>query len=238
MSVAGGPDIIEDGLLMYLDAGNRDSYPGTGTTWTDLSIPRYSGTAANPPVTFDSGYGGSINANCQITISGTASAVKPANNFTYEVWARPASTIGLPTESNTGTGALGGSLPVIGALYQDGSNSGAGISLGTNGVVVMEHAGGYLPGLLVSSTTISSTLFTNITVIYNNKQPSLYINGVFIKTGLTSTRASVYADFRKIGYGDYNTFIGYISTAKVYNKTLSPTEILQNYNALKGRFGL
>ena len=56
-TVVGG--IITDGLVLYVDAGNTDSYPGSGTTWTDISTNSNNGTLTNGP-TFDSGDGGSI----------------------------------------------------------------------------------------------------------------------------------------------------------------------------------
>jgi hypothetical protein len=59
MSVIGGPDIITDGLVLYLDAANTKSYIGSGTTWKDLSRNSNDGTLTNGP-TFDSGNSGSI----------------------------------------------------------------------------------------------------------------------------------------------------------------------------------
>jgi hypothetical protein len=53
------PKIIQDGLVLYLDAANTKSYPTTGTTWTDLSRSGNNGTLINGP-TFNSGNGGSI----------------------------------------------------------------------------------------------------------------------------------------------------------------------------------
>ena len=53
------PKIVTDGLVLCLDAGNPNSYPGSGNTWTDLSRGRNNGTLTNGP-TFDSGNGGSI----------------------------------------------------------------------------------------------------------------------------------------------------------------------------------
>ena len=58
-AAASGPNIVEDGLVLALDAGNTKSYPGSGTTWTDLSGKGNNGTLTNGP-TFDSGNGGAI----------------------------------------------------------------------------------------------------------------------------------------------------------------------------------
>ena len=59
MSINYNPRIVTDGLVLLLDAGNTKSYPGTGTTWTDISRNGNNGTLTNGP-TFDSANGGSL----------------------------------------------------------------------------------------------------------------------------------------------------------------------------------
>lgn len=61
-----------------------------------------------------------------------------------------------------------------------------GISVGTNGVSIYEHAGGYMPPLLVWAGTLSG--WTHLAVVYRNRQPFLYINGALVQTGLQSTK--------------------------------------------------
>jgi len=70
-------------------------------------------------------------------------------------------------------------------------DSGAGVSVGTNGISVIEHAYGYLPSLLVYDTPITD--WTHIVVVYENGQPKLYIKGNLVRTGLQSTRSSTQA---------------------------------------------
>ena len=59
MGLAHSPSIVTDGLVLCLDAANTKSYPGSGTTWTDISGKGYDGTLTNGP-TFSSNYGGNI----------------------------------------------------------------------------------------------------------------------------------------------------------------------------------
>ena len=59
MGLSHSPRIVTDGLVFCVDAGDKMSYPGAGTTWTDLSKNRNNGTLINGP-TFDSANGGSI----------------------------------------------------------------------------------------------------------------------------------------------------------------------------------
>ena len=49
MSISGGPDIVENGLVLHLDAADTNSYPGSGTLWTDLSGNGNNGTLTNGP---------------------------------------------------------------------------------------------------------------------------------------------------------------------------------------------
>ena len=58
MAINAGPDVIEDGLVLCLDAGNNNSYPKSGTTWSDL-VGTNNGALTNGP-TFDAGNGGGI----------------------------------------------------------------------------------------------------------------------------------------------------------------------------------
>ncbi len=241
MSYSNGPKMVTTGLVLCLDAGNRKSYNSGSTTWLDLSLNNGSGSLVNGPV-FNSSNDGNIlfditDDRCNIF---TGSAVMPTNTFTYEIWCRPTSTNLEPaTESTTGTGAgLGTSQRNVIAPANYGTNSGAGISVGTNSVVVIEHGNSLLAPILIYTASIPSTRFSHVVAVYNNKQPTLYFNGSFARTGLLSPRTTVYGDYTRIGYGDYGTFSGGIAAVKVYNRALSASEVLQNYNANKGRFGL
>ena len=242
MSTSYSPKIVTDGLVLALDAANVKSYPRSGTAWTDLSGNNNTGTLTNGP-TFSGENGGSIvfdGTNDSVENSATTASF-PLNNFTYEVWCRPTTTHEIDTESTTGFGGTSGQRYLIFANYDDISpytTPGAGISVGTNGVSVYEHTSGYMPALLVSSTTISSTVATHIIVTYTSKQPRLYLNAALIRTGLTSTKTNVRGDFRSIGGGAYGFFQGAIYSAKVYNRTLSANEVLQNFNATRNRFGV
>jgi hypothetical protein len=235
-----GPRIVTNGLVLCLDAANPKSYPGSGTAWTDLSGNRYDGTLTNGPIFYNIN-GGRIDFDGTNDVCTTSvvpgSASIPTNSFTYEVWCRPAATINLPAEATSGTAALSTQMTVIGPINY-ASNSGAGLSVGTNGICVLEHGSSYLPSLLTATVTISNTLISQIVAVYTNKQTSLYINGTFVKTGLTSLKTTVYADFTQVGNGPYSPFSGSISIAKVYSRALSATEIRQNYNTNKGRFKL
>jgi gliding motility-associated-like protein len=110
------------------------------------------------------------------------------NSFTYEFWARPTATHEIDIESTTGIDGLYGQKFLLWPTWR-GSTSvtqgGFGVSVGTNGVSVYAHGHNYFPPLLVWQGTINS--WSHIAIVVNNKQPSLYINGAFVKTGLTAS---------------------------------------------------
>jgi hypothetical protein len=155
------------------------------------------------------------------------------NNFTLDFWVNPEKTISIPGESTSGiTGASGQSYALYPTLIAehsslpDAQHSGAGVSIGTNGVCVFEHAGGYLPSLLSWSGTITG--WTRVTVTYVNKKPSLYINGIFVKTGLTSIKQFVHPSTKDIGganeypHNGYGPFKGKIDRIYLLNDVYVP----------------
>ena len=180
-----------------------------------------------------SGRGGSFSGQYAYVpfnyISGT-----PVDNFTIEAWVKPTATHQIDAEATSGTSGTSGQ----GYLFwpdQMGANGGAGISVGTNGISVYEHGDGYMPALAVYSGTISSTQWTHIAVVYENKRPSIYVNGALVRTGLQSTRPHVYAP-HVIGGGSYGYYAGLADEIAVYDTAFSGPDILAhsqlNYSGL------
>jgi len=242
MGISGGPYIVRDSsLILELDAADNNSYPGSGTTCNDLASIGNVGTFTNSP-TFNSSNGGNIvfnGTNSYIAFTNTTTTLAN-DNFTIDMWCRPTSTIADITESTGGTGCLSGQRFITEPFYTD-PGSGAGVSIGTNGIVVAEHSNSYIPGLLEYTATISNIIFSHIVITYTSKQPRAYLNGVLVRTGLTSAKAFVSLRIAGIGgmqYANYGYFAGGLANIKWYNRTLSTDEILQNYNAQKSRFGL
>lgn len=255
--------IVQDGLILNLEAGNINSYPETGVIWRDLTDNASIATLTNGP-TFNSANGGSIVFNgvsAYAPLSGpnffTIPNPNPAqenksptfsvapwyplyDNFTYEFVCKPTSTATIVSQSTSGTLGTSGQRYITSvAKSTDAINYGNFVvSVGTNVIQVFDHGDAYMPCLLSHTVTISNNI--NIVIRVVNKQPSLYINGVFIKTGLTSTKTKV--ELSGIAQGVnatyYGKFSGNVSIFNYYNRTLSSQEILQNYNATKKRYGL
>lgn len=155
---------------------------------------------------------------------GNASITSVSNSFTMEFWVKPGSTITPLTPSTGGGGGITGQRYAI-MPKQSGANAGAGVSIGTNAISVFEHGNGYLPSLLTYTGTITDTAFTHVAVVYNAKQPSLYLNGALVGTGLTSTMPDIYPSIGSDGAGGYGPFIGQLDNVRIWNAPLSPAEI-------------
>ena len=94
---------------------------------------------------------------------------------------------------------------------------------------MFEHGDYYLPSTLVYNTTIND--WTHIALVYQNKTPKLYVNGVLVRTGLTSQQAHVYAP-KSLGdaYG-YGLYYGCLDEVALYNRALTGTEIGSIFSA-------
>ena len=223
MALAHSPRIVTDGLVLALDAGNTKSYPGSGNTWTD-TVGGNTGTLTNGP-TYSSDNGGSIvfdGTNDYIDVSGTESLNAPISiNFSLSVWMYPTKTGGWQ-----------------GVLTKNRSTSTqTGLFLSSSNQFVF-GAGG--PANLIGSSFSANTWYHVVLVQAANTSRKIYINGSLdaTKTSTFGTTSSGSETFR-LGQasGVNEDFGGRISNASIYNnKALTASEVLQNYDALKGRY--
>jgi hypothetical protein len=223
MSYQNGPKIVTDGLVLCLDAGNPKSYPGSGTAWTDLSGNNRNGTLTNGP-TFSSANGGSIvfdgaNDFVQCTGSVVTSAA------TFLVW--------MYRNGNQGQWD--------GVLFSRGTNTtGLGIFTSNQLGYHWNDAGNtynWSSGLIIPDLQWSLCA-----VSVSSGSATAYLCQ---QTGITSAinsvgHGSTTLNDIKIGQDDFGGrfFTGNIAVAQIYNRALSSAEIIQNYNATKGRFKL
>ena len=213
--------IVADGLVLNLDAGDSASYPGSGTTWTDLSGNGNNGTISG--ATYDSAGGGSLSfdgTNDYVSFSPTSANL---NLFpiTLSFWATPggevinkytASSFNGYRVSFTTNGISGYYFRSNSSYtnnYDDSYGSGT-VGTFSNGVMIVDASGVkfYLNGLLVGSNTWNGS------------------------SGATTTSANL----QLARYVSYRT--GNIAQVTIYNKALTASEITQNFDALKGRYGL
>ena len=221
MAFSYNPRIITNGLVLYLDAANTRSYPGSGTTWSDLSRSGNNGTLVNGP-TFNSGNAGSIvfDGVDDYVITPTNTALG-TGQFAIDVWFKP-----------NGAQALNSTLICIAAAS---SITNWQISFQSNTLLFDVNP-------LIISTYTASTSWTNATVVRETTASNgtkIYINGIINVSGTINNDFSQIAGYRiGMNRGSNAWYNGNIANIKVYNRALSSTEILQNYNATKTRFGL
>jgi hypothetical protein len=223
--------VVKDGLVLDLDAAKLDSYPRTGTSWKDISGNQNNGTLINGP-TFDSGNGGSIvfdGSNDRVNL-GTSSNLKFTTNFTISIWLKFNSTAG--TQTIISNNSLGG----YGIISQLTPSSRVQTYYYINGVY-------YNVGEQISNYNTNS--WYNIVSTFNGSTISYYRNSVLIQSTnivgsvtTTSEPLTIGANPESLGSTFSDFFNGRIATIQLYNKPLSPQEVLQNYNATKKRFGL
>ncbi len=152
------------------------------------------------------------------------------DSYTVEFWAKPnAARADTPEENDGITGISSQRYAVCPSLDVQSDMAGSGVSVGTNGISVFEHAGGYLPSLLVYDAPITG--WTHIAVVYTSRQPSLYVNGILVRTGVTSARSS--CPSTSLGENDYNYgyYSGLLDEVSIYNRSLSAAEIQTIYSA-------
>eukprot|EP00054_Salpingoeca_dolichothecata_P030336 m.246031 g.246031 ORF g.246031 m.246031 type:complete len:3452 (-) comp26641_c0_seq2:27-10382(-) len=150
-------------------------------------------------------------------------------NFTFTVWVLPHATHQIDPQGRGNRGRAGQRF----AITPTNGNrigpdaAGVGVSVGINGISVYENARGYTPALLVWQGDVSQ--WTCVTVVYMNNQPSLYINGQFVKQGVPSSKTSYFWDFATIGGGPYGDYIGVLDELRVWTRTLTVEEVFQVY---------
>ncbi|MFQ5433551.1 MAG: DUF2341 domain-containing protein [Anaerolineae bacterium] len=208
-----------DNINSYFDWVRVRSYAAVEPTVTILSSPVWASAGKfSSALSFD-GVDDKVNV-------GTTG--RPTNTFTVEAWVNVTTSHEIDAESTSTTKGTSGQRYLFGAQIEPGgaSTSGAGLSVGTNGISVYENAGGYMPPLAVYSGALSG--WNHIAVVYNNKTPSIYLNGVLVRTGLTSPKTTVYAPV-EIGGGSYGYFPGLVDEVVLYNTSLSATTIKAHY---------
>jgi len=223
------PNIFNRGALtMYCDVANPKSYPGTGTTFNDLTKNKNTATIAGT-LPYSTSFGGifTFNGTQYFTIPTTAA---PQSNtsafaFTYETWVRVADLTNPQT------------------IYW------------TNGflVITIETSGDVKIMIGISQVAITSTApiqtgkwyhiaVTRQNIISATNVYYIYVNGVQLALSSNNT-TSLVTNTPRFGYNSTagSSFRGDFSNIKIYRGTgqnLSAAQLLQNYNAAKGRFGL
>jgi hypothetical protein len=229
--------VILDSIEFYVDASNPSSYSGSGTTWYDLSPNGYDLTLTNSP-TYVSGDDAhfDFNGTNQYAIhSFVPSIITNYPYFTTEVWAR--------TDGNTSStyhsifqlqanNTSGGGAPAIRTLNSS-STSVLDCHFFNSSDVIPTNA------QIQSTTGMSTSAWRHICYTYDQANTRLYINGSLETTsGSVGSQTVDGFELIQVGTGDGRYLNGDVAIVRHYSQTLSDAEVLANFNAEKGKFGL
>jgi hypothetical protein len=226
MAVSNGPTVVTSGLVLSLDAADRNSYPGSGTTWTDMSGNGNNATLVNSPA-FSSASGGAI-ALDGIDDSVSLQTFTFTNlPYTLEFFGKITGTLDTSNRRS------------IFANFSFASEFSNTNTFFTN-ITVDSVATYFNFGFSTAGSIVVGNNFHWVFTLNDSKQVYQYLNNVktAVNTQLTSytTITSTIQRFGASGLGRY--FVGNLYCARIYNKALTDSEVVQNYNASKTRFGL
>ena len=231
MRFPAGPEIIQSGLVLALDAGNSKSYPGSGTTWADLSGNGNNGTLKNGP-TYSSANGGSLvfdgENNDGVQLLGTNLSL---NQMTISSWNYSSNYAqnGFMFEKTTNS-----LVNTQYSLFYNGNN-----------LIYYRTYGLSLTDLTVNTSTaeVVNNQWNNVVATWDGTNKRIYVNGILRATSANLTGTVTQNTTGAAYIGIYGNFAGYpfngrISKTSIYNRALTLEEIQQNFNALKSRFSI
>jgi hypothetical protein len=243
MALYEGPNSVNSGLIVAFDALNPNSYPGSGTSWYDLSGNNYTGTLLNSPsyssgsINFDgtndyANPGGAAN-----TYAWTADGSVGNSYLTYDIWIKTTDSGGY----------------IISKPWNGSGRYNILISADSFQLLVGSGGSDYSYNLAYAASVATGN-WTNLTLWANPSQMGYYINGgqysgaanhgltggasVIGNAGLPLTLMTLYPYGEGWGGNTGFSVAGDISLFRAYNRQLSAAEVAQNYNSTKGRFGL
>jgi hypothetical protein len=239
--------IVTNGLVLNLDAAKVDSYPGTGTTWRDLSGNNNNGTLVNGPTFSGIGKQAAIvcdGTNDYIQVLDNASLDFGSGSFTVEYWFRKlAATAGgfdnIWGVNKWNTGASPGTNEWGLAIGNGATGTG-----NQYGFIVESGSVGY--GISETTTTqLSLNTWYQLVGQRDGANFKTYLNGTLTMNVTASgfTTSSIINNVERnlrINNSAVNSFYTNVDNAnvKIYNRALSADEVSQNFNALRGRYGI
>ena len=234
MAASLGPSIVEAGLVLSLDAADKMSYKGSGTVWKDLNGNAYNTTLSNSP-TFSKSNGGILTfARASTQYAETVSSMPSLSNWTIESWVNFTT---VPS-ANTTVSAI------ITNVY-NGSNLNYSLTTDVDGTATKGMYVAFFNGAwrYAPFHAPSAGVWYHYIGTYDGATIIMYVNGLFYSsTSYVGTSSSGGATRIARRWDDGVTignFInGSIPIVRIYSRALTATEVLQNYNANKERFGL
>lgn len=238
MGVNYNPSIVTSGLVLHLDAANTKSYPGSGTTWTDVSGNGNTGTLTNGP-TFSTSNNGVIVFDGVNDYIATPMVIS-SRPFTFNAWFYFNSLTGWQTLIGQDTSQA----IAYGAIYfQKTNNSGTPSPRANNTFGLAFFTASNAQINCYDSTVVQVSTWYNYCASVTTTDITLYRNGSQVNNvsnsealaapNGTAIVGAAYNDTTRTDYVKMN-----LSVVSVYNRAISESEVMQNYNAMRGRFGV
>ncbi len=216
MSLSHSPLIVRDGLVLCLDAANPRSYPKSGTTWSDLAGAN-DGTLINGP-TFDADDKGSIvfDGSNQYISNNYANSAEHTISIIFKIISFSSSDMRL-------LGAYGGASNQLGAGWVNSTFR-----------------------IWISNSWNNTSFVSSVDTVYHltithdsSNNNTIYVDGIYEDTIINKESYFNNIAFGSpylLVYGSY--FNGNMYNISLYNRALTASEVLQNYNATRGRYGI
>ena len=228
------PLVVTNGLVLYYNPADSASYSGSGTTINSLASPNLAGTMSN--ITFTDPYFTYNGTSSQVSVADTAALEPGSDSWTMEVWVNQ---------------TVSGNDVVLGKFDPGGLAQDVSYSIRTTGTSYYAQLGSGIGSgstLFVDSTTFVGTLNTWYQLVYvftngATKTLQTFVNGSSIGT-VNHSLASILNTSTNLYLGSYNNgefsqwFDGRIGVTRLYNTALTSAQVLQNYNANRGIYGL
>jgi hypothetical protein len=226
-------NIISNGLVLNFDASNPSSYVGTGVTINNIAGVGNTGILINGP-TFSQLNGGSIvfdGTNDYINVADSPSlGMSSTNAVTVYAWFHATAD------------GINSTREIIHKRNNDPTYVSYGISWGSSSNKnILFSRFGFDDGTVsdLNSDALPKLKWINACTTFDGSVHNMYVDGNLAKTASVSNKR-IKDDNLPVTLGSFNGtqeyFQGYISDAKIYNRALSSTEVLQNYNATKNRY--
>lgn len=231
MGVGYNPRIVTNGLMFCLDAVNPRSYPGSGTTWSDLSANKKNATLTNSP-TYTSGSAAAFTFVPASSQYASANDLGNMSTWTIESWFQV-------------TSSLSGVISTV-VCNQYDLTSKLNFSMGTNRATSNYNlCVGFFDGAWRNTNGFAPSLNTWYHVVgtYDGTTVKQYVNNA-LDTSLTYSGTPQSGGEVRIGrrwddtVSSANLFPGKISVIRIYNRALTVNEISQNFSATRSRYGI
>ena len=220
-------NIIYSGLQLYLDAANSSSYPGSGTTWYDLSGQNNNVTMQNSgSISYTASGGGyfTTGSNGYFNKASTTGIPTGNSNYTISAWVQYSAS--WPGAGGIiGIGSAWGNTNLVNALRTNGTNSFYNYWWGND--------------LLGNSSLSPATPWFNIVAKFDGTTRSIWVNGIQISSDTPGGSHNVTTSVLGIGVTNNTEYLqGNIGQVLIYNRALTSTEIQQNYTAVRTRYSV